>query len=66
MSKLPSPRRKSPEKKNNNVQDIIPAAKRNFLTSTEKITKVSPLKRQASPDKLLAGVDDDGLDIERA
>jgi len=61
MSKLPSPRRKSPEKKNNNVQDIIPAAKRNFLTSTEKITKVSPLKRQASPEKLLAGVDEDGL-----
>jgi len=61
MSKLPSPRRKSPEKKSNNVQDIIPAAKRNFLTSTEKITKVSPLKRQASPDKLLTAVDDDGL-----
>jgi len=61
MSKLPSPRRKSPEKKSNNVQDIIPAAKRNFLTSTEKITKVSPLKRQASPDKLLPAVDEDGL-----
>lgn len=62
MSKLPSPRRKSPEKKSNNVQDIIiPAAKRNFLTSTEKITKVSPLKRQASPDKLPPAVDEDGL-----
>ena len=50
MSKTTSHSKRSPENRNNNVNDIIPAAKRNFLTATEKLTTRSPLKRQASPE----------------
>lgn len=48
MSKPTSPRRKSPEKKNVNIQDTLQAAKRTFLTSTEN---KSPLKRPSTPEQ---------------
>ena len=47
MSRISPSTRRNPENKNNNVNDIIPVAKRNFLTATEKIATRSPLKRQA-------------------
>jgi len=51
MSKTSPPGRRTAESKNNNVSDIIPAAKRNFLTATEKLSSGSrSLKRQASPE----------------
>ena len=49
MSKTNSHSKRTPEPRNNNVNDIIPAAKRNFLTATDKLASRSPLKRQASP-----------------
>ena len=49
MSQTTSHSKRTPENKNNNVSDIIPAAKRNFLSATDKISTRSPLKRQASP-----------------
>ena len=49
MSQTTSHSKRTPENKNNNVNDIIPAAKRNFLTATDKLSSRSPLKRQASP-----------------
>ena len=52
MSKTSPSTRRTPENKNNNVNDIIPAAKRNFLTATEKLSSRSPLKRQASPESI--------------
>ena len=50
MSQTTSHSKRTPENKNNNVNDIIPAAKRNFLTATDKLSSRSPLKRQASPE----------------
>ena len=49
MSQTTSHSKRTPENKNNNVNDIIPAAKRNFLTATDKLSSRSPLKRPASP-----------------
>jgi len=43
MSRISPSSRRNPENKNNNVNDIIPVAKRNFLTATEKIvSQISP------------------------
>ena len=52
MSKPSSHSKRTPEPRNNNVNDIIPAAKRNFLTATDKLASRSPLKRPASPEDL--------------
>ena len=47
-----SPARRSPENKNNNVNDILSGAKKNFLSATDKVTSSlkTPTKRPASPE----------------
>ena len=51
MSSSPSPTkgRRTPESKNNNVNDILSGAKKNFLSATDNVVGVkTPLKRTAS------------------
>ena len=61
MSKTTSPSsrgRRTPENKNNNVNDILSGAKKNFLSATEKVTTPikTPGKRPASPESSSAAV----------